>query len=720
LLVRAPQGILAGRPLKIQKASMGEESPKPAGAPTGAVFVSYASQDAGAAQRIAVALRAAGIEVWLDQSELRGGDAWDRKIRDQIRHCALFIPIISAHSQARLEGYFRREWKFAVERKRDIADELAFLLPVVIDDTAERGASVPEGFHEVQWTRLPAGATSQEFIQHVSRLLTGHQDDYKPSVEALQPSPASVTHQSPSESTSGSRSRMRLLLAAVAIASIVGYLGIDRYVLHKGTAPSVAPSAPSQADKSIAGAAPAATFAPPPHSLAVLPFVNMSGDKEQEYFSDGLTEELLNSLSRITELQVAARTSSFSFKGKDADISTIAHKLNVGSVLEGSVRRAGNTVRITAQLINTVTGFHLWSETYDRDLSNVLQLQTDIANAVANALKVTLLGDVGVKIEAGGTRNPAALDAYFRASKNYFTAATEKALAGATADYTEAIRLDPAFALAYAKRSLVFIDLAVGWSRGSAVHDYLAKARADALKAIDLARDLAEGHMALAVVSFWSLDFIRGSQECERALALAPGNAEVLRQCGIAAVTMGQTQSGLVAGRRSVVLDPLNYNSHFLLGVSLTYARRYEEAIVALRDAIALAPNDEVRSAGNGYLAFAFYMGGNLPSARAACEIADQLNKPICLAMLYDKLGQHADAESVRKEYQASWGDAGAVIYAEIYAQWGHTASALDWLETAMRNQDPWLTVVKTDPLFDPLRKEPRFQAIERELKFPD
>src|SRR5215471_10864677 len=150
---------------------MGAESAEPASTPSGAVFLSYASQDAEAAQKICDALRSAGIDVWLDQSELRGGDAWDRKIRDQIRHCTLFIPVISAHSQARLEGYFRREWKFAVERKRAIADKLAFLLPVVIDDTPERGASVPEGFHEVQWTRLPRGTASQEFVEHVSRLL---------------------------------------------------------------------------------------------------------------------------------------------------------------------------------------------------------------------------------------------------------------------------------------------------------------------------------------------------------------------------------------------------------------------------------------------------------------------------------------------------------------------------------------------------------------------
>src|SRR6202021_1524031 len=160
----------------------------------------------------------------------------------------------------------------------------------------------------------------------------------------------------------------------------------------------------------------------------VLPFANMSGDKDQEYFSDGLTEELLNSLSEINELQVAARTSSFSFKGTNTDIGTIARKLNVGAVLEGSVRRSANTIRITAQLINAVTGFHLWSRTYDRDLGDVLNLQTEIATAVASALKVTLLGDIAAKVELGGTRNPAAFDAYLRGAKAFSLRRGEKDL----------------------------------------------------------------------------------------------------------------------------------------------------------------------------------------------------------------------------------------------------------------------------------------------------
>ena len=190
-----------------------------------------------------------------------------------------------------------------------------------------------------------------------------------------------------------------------------------------------------------------ATASPPPHSIAVLPFVNLSGDKEQEYFSDGLTEELLNSLTEINELQVAARTSSFSFK-EHPDIATVAHKLNVGAVLEGSVRRSAHTIRVTAQLINAVTGFHLWSKTYDRDLGDVLKLQTEIATAVASALKVTLLGDVAAKIELAGRVTLRAFDAYLRGSKALGSQCTEtRSLQGAITEYTEAIRLDPQYAL---------------------------------------------------------------------------------------------------------------------------------------------------------------------------------------------------------------------------------------------------------------------------------
>ena len=358
-------------------------------AATGAVFLSYASEDTAAAERIATALRAAGIEVWFDKSELRGGEARDRQIHKQIHDCALFVAIISTHSDARKEGYFRREWRLAVERTADMAEDLPFLLPVVIDGTTDATARVPDRFREVQWSHLPGAEVSAAFVEHVHRLLLPVESN-APATSRRARGPAS-----PATPTMGPRalwgSKPALLVAvAVVMVGAVAYFAIDRSWISKPAASAV--------------------FAPPPHSIAVLPFVNMSGDKDQEYFSDGLTEELLNSLAEVNELHVAARTSAFSFKGKDTDIGTIARKLNVGAVLEGSVRRSGNTLRVTTELINAVTGFHLWSHIYDRDLGDVLKLETDIAGAVASALKVSLLGDVAAKIELGGTRNPAAFD----------------------------------------------------------------------------------------------------------------------------------------------------------------------------------------------------------------------------------------------------------------------------------------------------------------------
>jgi TolB-like protein/cytochrome c-type biogenesis protein CcmH/NrfG len=445
--------------------------------------------------------------------------------------------------------------------------------------------------------------------------------------------------------------------------------------------------------------------------------VNMSGDKEQEYFSDGLTEELLNSLAEINELQVAARTSAFSFKGTNADIGTIARKLNVGAVLEGSVRRSANTLRITAQLINAVTGFHLWSKSYDRDLGDVLKLQTEIATSVAGALKVTLLGDVAAKVELGGTRNPAAFDAYLRGAKAYSSKHEAKDLPAAIAAYTEAIRLDPHYALAFAGRSIALSDAAVEAETAAAVREGNDKAQADARQALALAPDLAQAHLALASVADDKLDFTQASEGYERALALAPGNAEVLGRSGEFAALMGHFDAGLAAARRAVVLDPLARQSHSRLGRALYAAGRYAEAVAAYAEVLSLEPDFKSTYGARG---FAYYGLGNLERARASCETKpDDWLSQQCLAVIYEKLGRHADAEAVLSKMKAANGDTDAYQYATIYAQWGNRAKALEWLDTAMRLRDAGLENLKTDPLLDALRKEPRFQAIERELKFP-
>jgi TolB-like protein/DNA-binding winged helix-turn-helix (wHTH) protein/Flp pilus assembly protein TadD len=459
----------------------------------------------------------------------------------------------------------------------------------------------------------------------------------------------------------------------------------------------------------------AVAFAPPPHSIAVLPFVNMSGDPNQEYFSDGLTEELLNSLSRINELQVAARTSSFYFRGEHADLSTIAHKLNVASVLEGSVRRSGNTLRITAQLNNAVTGFHLWSQTYDRDISDVLKLQTEIATAVASALKITLLADEAGRIGLGGTSNPAAFDAYLRALRTYISRHDVTEIPTAISAYTEAIRLDPTFALAYAGRAEALSQYTQELSTGVAAREGLARAETDARHAITLAPELAQAHLALGYVFEGRLDFERASQEYERARALAPGAAKVLAMSGNFALLMGKTNEALTAFRYAAVLDPLG---HVPLASALYLARRYEEAVAAFTETIRLAPDYKYSYAGRG---LALYALGDLQSARASCEIhPDIWASQRCLSIVYDKLGRHSDAQVALAKFKSAWGEDYGYEYATIYAQWGDRTKALELLEKAVRVRNAGLCFLKIDPLLDPLRKEPRFQAVMRELKFPN
>ena len=517
----------------------------------------------------------------------------------------------------------------------------------------------------------------------------------------------------------------RAIIAVLAVA--LSYFIVDKFWISRHVAPPQAQTSATTETAARATAAPAtvATFAPPPHSIAVLPFVNLSGDASQDYFSDGLTEELLNSLAEIDGLQVAARTSSFSFK-EHPDIATVAHKLNVGAVLEGSVRRSAHTVRITAQLVNAVTGFHLWSRTYDRDLGDVLKLQTEIATAVASALELTLLADVSAKIELGGTRNPAAFDAYLRGSKAYSTLhdandpqSSAAAYQSAAAAYTEAIRLDPNYALAFAGRSMTLDEFASQFQDVQARRGSYDKGLADARRAIALAPELGEAHLALArIFEDGLLDFAHARDEYSRTLSLAPGNARVLPRAGTFAANMGRTEEGLTVARHAVRLDPLSTESHYRLGEAQWVSRRYNEAVAAFEEVITLDPDASRAYAWRG---LAYYGLGDFQSARTSCEARSQKPWPrYCLALVYHKLGRHGDAEAMLRKLRAEAGDVPAYQYAEIYAQWGNTAKALEWLDTAVRLQDAALSWLKRDPLLDPLRNEPRFQVIERKLKFPD
>jgi TolB-like protein/Flp pilus assembly protein TadD len=458
----------------------------------------------------------------------------------------------------------------------------------------------------------------------------------------------------------------------------------------------------------------------------VLPFVNMSGDPKQDYFSDGLSEELLNSLAEVRGLQVAARTSAFSFKGKQVDVAEIARALNVGAVLEGSVRKEGEHVRITAQLINAVTGFHLWSKTYDRDLTSVLKLQAEVANEVSTALQATLLSTPETSLDSGGTDNPQAFDAYLRAERLVFNggqavsaADFAAAASDAVGEYSEAIRLDPQFANAYVGKAGALLEIQrliphTGREARTAANDALAAAK----QATALAPHLGAAHAALAEVqSRLFLDFGAAESEYERALELAPGDARVLTRAALFLAQMGRFDQALPHANRAAALDPLNAITQNALADFFYAGHRYKESVEAGTRAEEIDPHAAFAWANIGvtYLA-----AGDIAAALRACTTPPiEENHQFCLAITYDKLHRRADAEAALATLQSTAGSAWAYQYSEVYAQWGDIPKALEWLETAFRLMDPGLLYLKTDTLVDPLRQEPRFQAIYAKLRFP-
>jgi TolB-like protein/predicted Zn-dependent protease len=678
--------------------------------PPSTVFLSYASQDAEAAQRICDALREAGVEVWFDRSELRGGDVWDQSIRQKIGDCALFLPLISANTNARSEGYFRLEWKLAVDRSYLMAAEKPFLLPVIVDGTLDIDALVPDKFREVQWTRLPDGKTSTAFAQRVSHLLSPGTRI----IPILARSPAGILPRG----LRFLRSGIALTGIVVAVVLLGGYFAAERFVLSNGAAGARTPSVSSHEPSPP-------PFTPPAHSVAVLPFTNLSGDPKQEYFSDGVSEEMINALAHIDALQVSARTSSFSFKNKDTDIGTIARKLNVAAILEGSVRRSGNTVRITAQLINTANGYHIWSQDYDRDLKDILVLQADVARSIARQLQAKLLIDEPAKIQAGGTHNADAYDAVLR-GRHFMTivgseAVRETALRSALTAFDQAAALDPNYADAYAGRAHALVNIMLS-SKDFAIRESMREdARLAAERAVALAPDEAEVHQSLWYVrAVGFLDFAAAMPEIERALALEPGSASVQEAFAMQSSWLGHADVAIQAQRQAIRLDPENYLVRLNLAGILINARHFEEAFTAAQDAKAVNP--EGRRTG-ALIAEVYLALGKAQMAQQYCEASSTLlkesDRQLCLALAYHALGRLPEAEAELASYEASYGESAAYDYAAICAQWGNRQQALDWLGTAERRHDPGFQHLRVDWMLDPIRSEPRFKALERRFNFP-
>jgi TolB-like protein len=656
-----------------------------------AVFVSYASQDAKAAEQLCSALRAAGIEVWFDQSELRGGDTWDQSIRKQIRGCYLFVPMISANTQSREEGYFRREWKLAVDRTNDMAGSRAFLLPVVVDGTSDSEALVPEKFREVQWTRLPAGANADAFVEHVRRILSPEATIPAAASARSSALPASSTVAAPArQSPPASRSFLPWIVIGLLILA-TGYFVVDKFLLSR----HASPAGDAVSDKSI----------------AVLPFADMSEKKDQEFFSDGLAEELIEELGRTPGLKVIARTSSFSFRGKSDDIATIAAKLKVANILEGSVRRSGDQLRVSTQLIRADSGQPIWSETFEREFKDVFKIQDEIAAAVVSALKVQLTGGAAA-IRGHGTTNPDAYNA-FLLGRQLHSQNTVAAWRQAIEAYQKAISLDPRYADAYA--GLAMSEYFLSDATGDAALDKSAEQQA--LRAIDIDPKLAAGYSVRGFLrANLHFDWAGAQADDRQALTLEPSDSRVLTRYANNLTFVGRLDEAVATYRKASEQDPLADAPWDNLGIALTAIGNTAAAYDAFRHALAIRSTP----ATNYDLASLQLIDGKAREALATSKaIVNNDFRNAGVAMAQHTLGDAKASQQALDQLIATDATDAAYQIAEVYAWRGEKDQAFEWLERAYRQLDGGLQSTKIDPLLASLRTDPRYAALLRKLNFP-
>ena len=689
-----------------------------------AVFLSYASQDAAAALRICEALRAAGVEVWFDQSELRGGDSWDAKIRKQIKECALFVPIISANTNSRPEGYFRLEWKLAVDRSHLLADDHAFLFPVVIDETAESKARVPEKFREVQWMRLNVKDTPETLAVRIGRLLGSEgMETGRPHAGERGSASAKATAD---EAGTGSPSKgkrpgwERYLWIGVGLVFALVYALRPAWQPPRRAEVKAVPAAPAPAAAVIPKPAesspePAVPSPSGEKSVAVLAFANLSDDKGNEYFSDGISEELLTVLQKIPGLHVAARTSSFYFKGKSATDQEIGVKLGVAHIVEGSVQKSGSRVKVTVHLSRAATGEEVWSESYTRELKDVFALQEELALAIVGELRGHLAGAgdaAAVKAAVqGGTNNPQAYQIYLqgRFHANRFS---EKNMVEALGAYQRAVDLDPDFALAWAG-----LGMAHAWLCGfsseldqAGFTAHLASARQAVQRALALAPKLPEALLSLAVIQLnTDFDLKAAGETIRTGLALAPADPALLSIAGNLANARGDMARADQYYRQAVALDPVNPLARSFLAYNLVMMGKHDEAAAEYARVVELNPAAPWAHAGLG---LSFILHGKYEEGVEAAQ-ADAAEWARLLITALGRSGQKRwpEADAALAQLTEKSGDTAAYQIAEVHAFRGERDLAFSWLERAFRQRDAGLLDLQQDPLMANLKADPRWAA---------
>jgi TolB-like protein len=633
------------------------------------VFISYASHDAPVSQKVCSALEASGFLCWMAPRDVRPGTVYADAIVGAINEAQVVVLVLSGSAVA--SSHVGKEVERASSKRKSI---IAFRI-----DAAPLSRALEYFLSESQWIDVPALGMPAAMAKLV---------------EAVGQGTATPAQQIPAtKRADGTMKRFAIagtILICVGAATILGvhFRSLD----HRSAQPIAAIS-----DKSI----------------AVLPFADMSEKKDQDYFADGMAEQILDLLAKIPAIKVIGRTSSFQFKGKNEDLRTIGAKLGVAYVLEGSVRKSTNKVRITAQLIEAQSGTHRWSDTYERDAGDVLKLQDDIAGGIARALQIAVGAD---DFQARPTlSHPEAYDVYLQG--NYaFNRQDKEGIDESIGYFRQALELDPTFAdaavaLSFAcemQANFAFVAPAVGFEQ--------ARRAADA--ALKLDPSLAIAHAVIgSIAANYDWDWKAADRQFQMALKLKPHDPFVLAAAGTLELALGHYANAARRFRESVMRDPLDASNYELLSWAQIRLGQVTEAIATERKALEIQPG---RSWTSTYLAAWLLVRGEPDAALAAVQHEDPTIRSGGLSIVYWALGRKAEAEAALKQFIAEQADSNAYGIAWAYAYRHDRDGAFKWLERAYAQKDPGLVAIKGEPLLANLEGDPRYKAFLRKLNLPE
>jgi TolB-like protein/tetratricopeptide (TPR) repeat protein len=641
------------------------------------VFLSYSRADKAQAVRLAGALQDAGLDVWWD-TLIEGGAEFAKTIEAAINTCDA---VVVAWSQASVAS----DWVLDEAAK---GRDLHKLVPVSFD-----GTEPPMGFrryHSIDlsgWQGDAAAAEIDAIVRGVTAL---------PGRESPPPAMPPVARVAKPQAVS----RRRLLLGAGVMAA-AGAVGLVAW--RKGLhLPFVSASG---------------------NSVAVLPFENVGGNPEQDYFAAGLAEEVRATLARNAGLLVMAQASSARFRDTQDDATTIAEQLGVAYLLDGSVRRSGDIVRVTADLVDGGSGFSRWSQTFERRLSDIFAVQSEIASTVAGALASRVASGAGTSgtaeggRAAGGTVNLAAFDAYLRGRALYDLAADEASEAAALAQFDAAIAADPAYAAAHAARARSLTTIANQYGdvgRRAGLYD---AAIAAAERAIAIAPDLADAHSTLGFTLFQGrLDARAARDPFERSVLSGSGEATVVARYAQYSARIGRDGAAVAAMQRALRLDPLNPLIYRAAGSVEYAARRFAESIAPLRKALDMNPK---MGRAHASIGDALLMLGKVAEARVEYAAEPALDFSLAgIAIAGHRLGDAAAAGAAFDRLRTELGDKALYQQAQVFAQIGDRESAIIALEQALSVGDGGLIYARNDPMLDPLRSAPRFARLLQRMGF--